>query len=740
MKRREFLKFIGAGGVAAAAGFIFGRTGKPPGAKLMPVLIPDDNITLGLANYYSSLCTQCGAGCGIQVRVMDGRVKKIEGNPGHPVSKGKLCALGQAGVQSLYNPDRIKTPLKRRGERGTGDYVEISWDEALAAVAVNLTELEKQKKADKLFFLTSPQRGQLAHLMRGFMSAIGSTNIHEYELFQHRNLQYANKVSMGIDGLPYYDIANTRYLLSFGADFSSTWASPVNMSYGYGQMRQGSKGHRGKLVQIEPRMSLTGANADEWVPARPGSEPILALAIAHAIIEKGWYKGADASAWRSVLGRYSPKDVQDLTDVQAERVYSIAKEISSNKPSMAIGGDGLASYDNGVSGHVAVNILNHLIGANGAIGGVLPNDHDSGKTDFKRGIASLNQAALSGSVNALIVHNANPVFTTPTTAKTGEALRKIPFIVSLTSIMDETSVYADIILPIHTGLEDWGDDSPSPGVGFPVRTMMQPVVAPVYDTKSAGDILLSVAKSLGGKSDSSLKAPSFAQYVKDAWRDRYAKDRAMASSALTFEEFWNNLLKKGGWWTDQEPKRRGINVSAQAVVAHLPQGQSKFDGKDTDYPLYLVLYQQHGIRDGRGANLPWLQELPDPTTTVVWGSWVDINPLAASRLGIKEGDLVTVESPYGKVTLPAYLYPAIRPDTVAIPIGQGHSAYGRFARSRGVNPIEILPFKEDARSGALALNATRVRLVKGGKGNMVKIEGSTKELGRGIIQTVSSKG
>ncbi|MBI5234633.1 MAG: molybdopterin-dependent oxidoreductase [Deltaproteobacteria bacterium] len=738
MKRRDFLKFIGAGGLGAAAGFIFGRTGKPPGAKLMPVLIPDDNITLGLANYYSSLCTQCGAGCGIQARVMDGRVKKIEGNPGHPVSKGKLCALGQAGVQSLYNPDRIKTPLKRRGERGTGDYVEISWDEALKAVTANLAEIEKQKKADKLFLLTSPQRGSLGGLMRGFMAGIGSANIHEYELSRYLNLQYANKVSMGLDGLPYYDIANTRYLLSFGADFSSTWASPVNMSYGYGQMRQGA--HRGKLVQVEPRMSLTGANADEWVPARPGSEAILALAIAHAIVEKGWYKGADAGAWRSLLGRYSPKDVQEMTDVSTERIYSIAKEISSNKPSMVIGGDGLASYDNGISGHVAVNILNHLIGANGAIGGVLPNDHDSGKVDFKRGIAPFNQAALSGNASALIVHNANPAFTTPVAAKTGEALRKIPFIVSLTSFMDETSVYADIILPIHTGLEDWGDDTPSPGVGFPVRTIMQPVVTPVYDTKSAGDIFLSVAASLGGKTASSLKAGSFAQYVKDSWQGAYAKDRAMASSALTFEEFWNNLLKKGGWWTDQEPKKRSINVSAQAVSAYLPQGQAKFDGKDTDYPLYLVLYQQHGMRDGRGANLPWLQELADPTTTVVWGSWVDINPKTAASRGIKEGDLVTVESPYGKVTLPAYLYPAIRPDTVGMPIGQGHSAYGRFARSRGANPIEILPFKEDARSGAYALNSTRVRLSSNGKGNMVKIEGSTKELGRGIIRTVSSKG
>ncbi|MBI5345054.1 MAG: hypothetical protein HZB83_06940, partial [Deltaproteobacteria bacterium] len=186
-----------------------------------------------------------------------------------------------------------------------------------------------------------------------------------------------------------------------------------------------------------------------------------------------------------------------------------------------------------------------------------------------------------------------------------------------------------------------------------------------------------------------------------------------------------------------EEKIRGARVTLRSSE-HLLPGPAKFEGREKDYPFYLTLYSHAGYRDGRGANLPWLQEMPDPMTSVVWGSWVEMNPKTAARLSINEGDMVSVESPYGKVSAPVYLYPGIRPDTVGIPIGQGHSAYGRYAKDRGVNPIEILPFREDPKTGAVALNATRVRITRTGEpGGLVKYEGSTKELGRGIVQTVS---
>lgn len=742
MKRRDFLKFIGVGGVGAGAGFVLGKVSRPPGGKLIPYLIPPEEIVPGVANYYATVCPSCSAGCGAYVRVMDGRAKKLEGNPDHPVSRGKLCGRGQASVQTLYNPDRIKKPLKRKGPRGSGDYIEITWEEALRTVSDNLAELKLNKETGSLYLLTPPLKGHLSTLVDSFMSAYGSKNHVEYELFGHKNLRYANKETLGVNSIPHYNIENTKYLLSFGADFATTWLSPVNMGVGYGRMRQG-EGERGKLVQVEPRLSLTGANADEWVPAKPGTEAMLALSIAHAIVEKGLYKGSDASAWRTALAGFSPAAVARVSDVSEHKIEQIAEEFAHTKPALAIGGELMAGYENGISSLVAVNILNHLAGSLGAKGGVVPNPEeliDGRRTvDFSGRISSLVKAAKASQVKTLIIGDTNPVLTTPAAAGLSGALSNIPFIASFASFIDDTSSMADVILPAHTPLEDWGDDLTDPATGFTLATIAQPVVSPVYNTKSAGDIFLSLARGIGGEVGNKLKAATFAEYLKDSWRTIYSRNREMSAGTVSFGEFWNKALARGGWWT--KPSKPGkLSVSARTAARFISKKTAAFAGEESRYPFYLVPYAHAAYLDGRGANLPWLQELPDPMTSVVWGSWVEINPKTAEKLGIKEGDMVAIESPEGRIDAPAYLYPGIRPDTVAVPIGQGHKAYGRYAKKRGANPIQILPAAEDAATGAYALNSTRVKLSRGSsKEKMVKMEGSTNEFGRGIVQTVSHK-
>jgi len=268
MKRRDFIKYLGAGGIGTAMGIFFGKNTKPPGAKLIPYLVPPEEIVPGVGAWYSTLCAQCGAGCGIIVKVMAGRAKKIEGNPLHPVSRGRLCAMGQAAPQGLYNPDRIKGPLKRAGSRGSESFMEVSWEEALRTLAENLAGLKVKGSAEGLYVLAPPLRGHLDALIRDFTATFGSPNYLPYDLFDNRNLAFANAVSMGMESLPHYDIENTRYLVSFGADFSSTWLSPVNLSYGYGQMRQGSPGVRGTLVQRNRRIAAGPGADDEHVVKR----------------------------------------------------------------------------------------------------------------------------------------------------------------------------------------------------------------------------------------------------------------------------------------------------------------------------------------------------------------------------------------------------------------------------------------------------------------------------------------
>ena len=213
-----------------------------------------------------------------------GLAKKLEGNPLHPVNRGKLCARGQAGLQVVYHPDRLEGPLKRTGARGSGAFQQISWDDAMKELTSQLSTLRSSNGAASLAFLTRPLRGQRRELIERFLKAYGAPPPVAYEPLDDAVLRQANLLSFGWPELPTLDLARADYVISFGADFLGTWNSPVSQSIGYGEMRQGRIGHRGRFVQVEARMSQTGANADEWVPCRPGTEGVLALGIAHVIL------------------------------------------------------------------------------------------------------------------------------------------------------------------------------------------------------------------------------------------------------------------------------------------------------------------------------------------------------------------------------------------------------------------------------------------------------------------------
>lgn len=742
MNRRDFLKLSGTFTAGTGLGYLIRGKLQPPVENLIPYVVPPEDIVPGSATWYSSLCGECPAGCGTIVKVMDGRVKKIEGNPSHPVNKGRLCARGQASPQSLYNPDRIKSPLKKAGNNRNGIFVETTWDDAFSILGKNLKDLSKNEEADRLYLLSSLQRGHLNVLIKDFMEAYGSPNYYQYDLFNHKNLAFANQISMGIHALPYYDLENTKFLLSFGADFLSTWLSPVNLTDGFGKMRQEGKGDRGYHVHAEPRLSLTGANADEWIPLRPGTEGFLALGMAQYILEKGYFKGPEKRAWINLLEKYSLRATAEITEISEQKIAKIAARFAETRPSLALGGETVSACENGISSLIAINILNYLAGNIGIEGGVIPNPEEfvsSQKNVDKNFFDILRARDKAGKVKTLILLNTNPVFTTPKAFKIERLLDDIPLIVSFSSFMDETTAIADLILPIHTPLEDWGDDFPDPSAGFPLATINQPAVTPLYNTFSTGDIFLSLSKEIGmGEKFKWLK---YVDFLKDSWKELYARRKGMSESSLTFDQFWNGLLARGGWWDPAALHPMTITVRPDQVKPYLRDQPSHFEGEKENFPFYLVLYPHAHYFDGRGANRPWLQELPDPITKVVWDSWVEMNPDAAFKLGLKEGDMVTVESPAGKIDVLLYLYPGIRPDTVAIPIGQGHRFFGRYAENRGANPLEILPDRTDPDTGTFLLNSTRVFVSRSPrKGQLVKLAGTEKELGREVIETTSIQG
>lgn len=744
MQRRDFFKITAATGALAA----LEGCGNPDHQLIR--FIPEEDLVPGIATWKPSVCTLCESGCGTLVRVMQGDAevvrngqlglikmglaKKIEGNPAHPVNQGKLCPRGQAALQVTYHPDRIKGPLARTGARGSGEYQPISWDEALKRLNTELGPLASAKQKGSLVFLTEPLNGGRKTIVQGFANAFGGSAI-EFELLDRSVLVQANGQSFGVAAMPTVDLSQSNYVISFGADFLGTWNSPVAQSVGYGQMRQGRSGQRGKFVQFEARLSQTGANADEWIACPPGMEGAFALSLAHVILgEKlraanaAGAASASIDGWSTGLTDYAPEKIASQAGSNAATITRIAREAAANAPAVVLIGDFATAQTNGLFNALAVNALNALLGSVGKPGGIefsaaATNVSANASASTKTSFHDLLQQIGSGSAGkVLLLHGANPVFATPSTDNTREVLSRIPFIASFSSFLDETSVLADLVLPDSSPLESWVDGSPQSGTTRTVVSVAPPAMSPIHDTRPMPDVLLSVAQQLGGGVAKALPWKTYQDAVKASVAP-YQNAKNGSVTGTSADDFWTKVQAAGGWWSTQgEP----LPIKAGKPSAPPKTVAAQFDGDPSQFPLHLLPFPSQMLYDGSLAHLPWLQEAPDPMSSAMWCSWVEINPETAQKLGIGQSDLVEVASQHGTLRAPAMLSPGIAPDAVAMPIGQGHEQFTRFARGRGANPIAILA-PLTAENGAPAWGATRVKVSKVGQGQLILFGGSLRE-------------
>ena len=713
-----------------------------------PTRLPEDLVE-GFDAHYATLCRVCSNPEGILVRVMEGRAKKVEGNPEYPLNLGKHGARCEAGLQALYHPDRIRMPMLRasRGE----PLREVSWETALDTLVERLRA--QQGSPESVAVITAPARGHMGMLVERFVRGYGAQHF-AFETLEETALREAVKRVFGQDRLPHFDIERASYVLSFGADFLGAWLSPINYSRQYGEFRQGeARGGlgRGTLVQVEPRFSLTAANADEWVPVRPGYEGALALSIASVIIDEGL---ADAAAARratdlvgaSTLARYRPGGAEaEKTGISAERITALAHAFADHQPSLALAGGSAGAHTNGLFNLTAAYMLNLLVGNVGAEGGVvfnppspLPGVPDAAKATPLAEWKRLAERMRDNEVQVALVRGANPVYGLPGAVKFEEALAQTPFVASVASFLDETTAQADLVLPERVYMEEWGDDVPEPAPGFQLMGVQQPVVAPFgaqgdsemaphAETRSFGDLLLTVAQELGGNVGRDLQEwDTFQDVVRWGMMRLYREKggelplRTGSTRASTFDGFWVGVLQRGGWW-DREASGDDAQAQPQSSVsAKAPS----FQGSEDQYPFHLVPFPAQGVGDGSGAHLPWLQATPDPQSTAAWKTWVEINPRTAREMNVREGDVVTIASHYGSIEALAYPHPATAPNVLSVPLGQGHRGYGRYADDRGANVLEMLAPEEDEETHAFAWAATRVRLEKTGRRTRIpKTEG-----------------
>jgi anaerobic selenocysteine-containing dehydrogenase len=607
---------------------------------------------------------------------------------------------------------------------------------------------------------------------------------------------------MGIKDFLAIHWEEVNYVLSFEESLLEASRPLLRNLWGYGFLRRGRPGIRGKLVQIEPRFSVTASKADQWIPIHAGTHGALALGIAHWIIKENRYdhdfihhhtfgfddwKDADGKTRMGfktlVLKEYSPKQVSLITGIPEEGIVQMAQEFSSHRPSIAISGRGVGMQTNGTYSQMAIDALNALVGSIDAPGGLLIQE----KPPFRKwppvqrdAIAEkgLSQLRADGAgsmpfpfaeelpytlseriqkgkpypIDTLFVYYTNPLFNLPESEKLRTALEKVPFIVSFSPFMDETTMFSDLVLPDATYFERWQDDHVEPGLGFPMFGLRSPVIQPpLYDVRNTGDVLIEIAKGLGGNVAKSFPWKDFQEALKDAMRGIFVSKRGSIQTK-DFDEFWNTLIERGGWWDppyrfgewkkrfntlsgkfeffslemeqgfkeiskrsskemDQILKELQIEVRGDKVF--LPHFEKpRMIGDEKEFPFHLIPYVPMTAAEGRGANQPFLQEIYGPHLKERWNSWIEINPETAKAIGIKDGDLIWVESPVRKLKGKARLFPGTHPKAIHIPYGQGHKAYGRWAKGRGINPNELLVREYDHLGGFVSYFSTRVKIYK----------------------------
>ncbi|MBF84762.1 MAG: hypothetical protein CL489_09905 [Acidobacteria bacterium] len=727
MKRREFLK---SSVVAGTAGVLLDACAPPGSEQIIPLLIPEEQFIPGVEEFHATTCFECSGGCGLLARKIDGRLVKVEGNPTHPISQGGSCARGQALPQAMYHPDRLRSPLVREGARGDGHWTEVSWDDALDRLAAELAPLRADGAG--LAFLTGQLRGHRRELVRRFAAAFGGARHWVHEPFGDATVRRAHELVAGIDAFPAHDLEHANYVVTFGAALVEASRSPVRFGRGLGHLRRGRPGQRGKLVAIGPHLSVTAAHADEWLPARPGTDAMLALSLAHVLIRDDRYDRAFVDertegfgAFRDrVLAAFAPETVAATTGVSADQIERVAREMAQHGPTIAIAGDAAVTGPSGLATAVAVTHLNALMGAFGRKGGIYfdlvppftpyPALEEPSELEEPRPLADVLADASVGA-RALLVAGTNPFFTLPAASGVADLFSNIPFVASFGSFADETSREADLILPEPTAFERFDDDVPAPGVGTSMASLSGPVfVRPLHDTRAMPDVLLQVGQRLGDDMAAALPWESYETALRVAWSGLHDAQRGSIVETSA-DRFWRSALESGGWWDDS---------TAADVEFVTPGGRYRFEVGPllagagavaeitAERPFFLHVYPSLAFGDGRSAHLPFLQELADPMTGTRWGSVVEVSVAAAEQYGIANGDPVAVGSAQGELVARARVVPGLRPEVVAMAAGQGHTDYGRYATDRGANPLALLAPPDPADGSELALVGTAVSIRK----------------------------
>jgi molybdopterin-containing oxidoreductase family iron-sulfur binding subunit len=610
----------------------------------------------------------------------------------------------------LYNPDRVTRPLL--GGKPVG------WSAALRALHENVAGRIAEDRGYAIAWLTGETSDSDADLIELLVEPTGTYAPMNLRLVPEAPLARAAERLFGYDGMPEFDVGKADLIVSFGADFLETWGNPVGKAAGFASMHAFREGARGRAVYVGPRQSTTAAACDSWIPLTPGCEAAALQIVLDGFLSElaGWAR-EDLGAARRMLEAMPPAEAEPFVQSRAEELRALGARLASAKtPLVVASGCG----PDGDLAHVLALLITHLAGGSGQTvrfpeAGRAPRGDEIVRPQGV--IANID----TGPLEVLMVHQADPRFLVPSAQP---ALDKAQFVVCFTTQLDDTAAQADLVLPIHHSLESWGDHAAAAGV----VGILQPTIRPLFGTRSFADLVLSIAREIGGQAAQALPWADAREYTEA----RLATYHRTSGSERPLDEFVRETRRRGGIWTDV----------AQTVVrlegdASLPDWRKPEPSGES--PLKAHIFPHPYLYDGRGADKPWLQEVPETSTSAVWGSWAEIHPDTARSLGIQTGSAVVLNRGEAEITVPALITKQIVPGVVALPIGQGHERLGRWASGRGANPLRLLTSPDVQNNLALSGIAVKHRIVAEGGPPLIRTAGSQDQEDRKLARTMSLK-
>ncbi|MFC1988995.1 molybdopterin-dependent oxidoreductase [Chloroflexota bacterium] len=758
ISRRTFLKISAFIGTALVASRIIKH---PAVSSAAPLQESTEGVIT--EKWIATSCLNCPTRCATQVRVVNGNAVKIKGNPLSKVSEGENCPRAHIGLQVLYDPDRTKSPLKRmnpaKGKGVDPRWAPISWEQALSEVSEHLKTIRGNGQPHQLLLLYGLNTVSDEDIIRHFAAAYGTPNVISGDALENEADKAGQWMADGNYTQSAYDLSHTNYILAFGVSILESHKPLARNLRMWGKIRR-ERPNRAKVVVIDPRYSITAAKADQWIPINPGTDAALAMAIANVIISERLYDAHFIENWTTgfdeykelALNHYRPESVASITGIHADTIRHIAREFAVTKPAIAWRGRGATSWPNGSYTSYAIFCLNALVGSIDVPGGVtyqeIPGYRDlpepvedyiarEGKTKIKLDLRKTsrfpaaevvtNQVAdsiLCGSpypVEMAIGFNSNFNMAAPGTWRWNDALQNVPYYVHIAPFVSEMAQYADIVLPANTFLEQWSYDHSPPGSGFAEVRVKQPVVESLHNTKGIIDMVFEIAKRLGGSvaqsfTDIGSNAEGFVRYRTESllpWDEFRGKGVWVGPDYqyYKYDRIFNTPSKKFEFYSGNLKNLLGDKVANR--LACMPHYEDvEFLGDKDKYPLLLSTYQPLLNIENGSQNYPWAQEIYLVMHGRGWTNFAEINSETAHALGIRDGDMVWVESPLSKIMTKARVFEGIHPQVVSVSSGQGHYAYGRWAKDIGANPNEIIDVDYDSMSGQAAFFNTRVRVYK----------------------------